>query len=85
MALKFDDIFAGRARRAVETQDQCLVEQLAHRMTQLAHRRRPGSGSDPAIALAAACAPGPLIRITEIAAGGRPLDSAKIGVAIGLS
>jgi hypothetical protein len=36
------------------------------------------SGSDPAIPTAAACAFGPLTRMTEIAAGGRPLDKAKI-------
>ena len=35
-------------------------------------------GKPPAISIAARCASGPLIRIIEMAAGGRPLDSAKI-------
>src|SRR5574338_1114873 len=35
------------------------------------------SGSDPAMRPAASCAAGPLMRITEVAAGGRPLDKAK--------
>jgi len=37
-----------------------------------------GAGKSPAISLPASCAFGPLILTTEIAAGGRPLDSAKI-------
>ena len=80
MALEFHDILAGRAGRAVEAQDQRLVEQLAVAGSRSVaqRRRRGGSGRSPASARAAACASGPLIRMTAIAAGGRPLDSAKI-------
>ena len=80
MALEFDDIFAGRARRSVEAQDQRLVEQLAgRRMAQLAHRGVPRLRQRAGDRVcAASCALGPLTRMTAIAAGGRPLDRAKM-------
>jgi len=36
------------------------------------------SGNGPPISCPAVCAAGPLTRITDIAAGGRPLDKAKM-------
>ncbi len=80
MALKFHHILAGRAGRDVEPQDQRLVEQLADCGMRATRAPLPcaARASDPAIRSPAACARGPLTRITEIAAGGRPLDRAKI-------
>ncbi len=83
MALKFDDILARRAGRRVETKDQGLVEQLASHAGGAAREPRPcaASGKAPAMRRPASCARGPLMRMTAIAAGGRPLDSAKMRVA----
>ena len=77
VTLEFDDILAGRARRPVEPQNQCLIEQLVRiRMPKLSDAAVRAAGKEPAIRSPAACACGPLTRMIDTAAGGRPLDNA---------
>ena len=79
MHLQLRHVLAGLAVRCRKPQHQGLVDHLlpagSRRRAKVARR---GSGTRPMVAIRPCRAPGPEMRMTAIAAGGRPDESAKI-------
>ena len=77
--LQFGDVFAGRTVRSRKEQHHRIVDGRTGRVAQRGESRNARRGQVARRAFAAHVpAAGPEMRTTAIAAGGRPLDSAKI-------